>query len=57
LRSLLSITCLSAVALVVAAGTASANPVGGVVSSGAANIVATGSTLNITQTSSKAIID
>lgn len=56
-RNLLSTTCLTAFLVWAVTGSAHANPEGGVVSAGQANITANGKTLDIYQQSQKAVID
>ena len=55
IQRFLSTTCLTAALL--AAGGAVANPTDGVVASGAATITSSGSTLNVVQSTDKAVID
>ena len=54
---LISSTCISAAMMAMALGSAYANPQDGVVTSGSANISSSGTTLNIHQSTERAVID
>ena len=57
LKNFLSTTCINAAIMAIAVGHAYANPQDGVVSSGSANITTVGNTLNINQSTDRAVID